>query len=87
MARRRLISLACGSGEGQNGAGENVRAALHLISRGEAPLGIVYATDAHADPNVKVLDGFLEGTHPPIIYPVAETAARRTRIRKLSSLI
>jgi molybdate transport system substrate-binding protein len=54
---------------------ENVRAALQLVSRGEAPLGIVYATDAHADPKVKVLDTFPEGTHPPIIYPAAEIAA------------
>lgn len=52
---------------------ENVRAALTLVSRGEAPLGIVYATDARSDPNVKVLDIFPEDTHPPIIYPVAET--------------
>jgi molybdate transport system substrate-binding protein len=50
---------------------ENVRAALTLVSRGEAPLGIVYATDAKADAKVKVLDTFPEKTHPPIIYPVA----------------
>jgi molybdate transport system substrate-binding protein len=54
---------------------ENVRAALALVSRGEAPLGIVYATDAKADPKVKVLDTFPDGTHPPIIYPAAITAA------------
>jgi molybdate transport system substrate-binding protein len=48
-----------------------VRAALTLVSRGEAPLGIVYATDAKADAKVKVLDTFPEKTHPPIIYPVA----------------
>ncbi|MGC2410329.1 MAG: molybdate ABC transporter substrate-binding protein [Methyloceanibacter sp.] len=54
---------------------ENVRAALVLVSRSEAPLGIVYATDAKADPNVKVLDIFPEDTHPPIVYPVAIMAA------------
>jgi molybdate transport system substrate-binding protein len=54
---------------------ENVRAALVLVSRSEAPLGIVYATDAKADPNVKVLDIFPEDTHPPIVYPVAVMAA------------
>ena len=54
---------------------ENVRAALQLVSRGETPLGIVYATDAKADPNVKVLDVFPESTHPPILYPAAEVAA------------
>jgi molybdate transport system substrate-binding protein len=58
--------------------GENVRAALALVSRGEAPLGIVYATDAEADPKVKVLGAFPEETHPPILYPAAETAASRS---------
>jgi molybdate transport system substrate-binding protein len=53
---------------------ENVRAALALVSRGEAPLGIVYGTDAKADLNVKVLDTFPAGTHPPIIYPAAVLA-------------
>jgi molybdate transport system substrate-binding protein len=52
---------------------ENVRAALALVSRGEAPLGIVYATDARADPGVKVVATFPEDTHPPILYPVALT--------------
>jgi molybdate transport system substrate-binding protein len=53
---------------------ENVRAALLLVSRGEAPLGIVYQTDAAAEPNVKVVGTFPEDTHPPIIYPIALTA-------------
>jgi molybdate transport system substrate-binding protein len=52
---------------------ENVRAALLLVSRGEAPLGIVYQTDATADPNVKIVGTFPEDTHPPIIYPIALT--------------
>lgn len=52
---------------------DNVRAALVLVSRGEAPLGIVYGTDAAADPNVKVVGVFPEDTHPPIVYPVAIT--------------
>ena len=52
-------------------AAENVRAALALVSRGEAPLGIVYQTDAAADPNVRIVGTFPENTHPPIIYPVA----------------
>jgi molybdate transport system substrate-binding protein len=52
---------------------DNVRAALLLVSRGEAPLGIVYATDAAADPQVKVVATFPEDAHPPIIYPVAVT--------------
>lgn len=52
---------------------ESVRAALVLVSRGEAPLGIVYATDAAADPGVKVVATFPADTHPPIVYPVAVT--------------
>lgn len=50
---------------------ENVRAALLLVSRGEAPMGIVYQTDAAADAGVKVVGVFPEDTHPPIIYPIA----------------
>ena len=50
---------------------ENARAALLLVSRGEAPLGIVYATDAAADANVKVLATFAQELHPPIVYPAA----------------
>jgi molybdate transport system substrate-binding protein len=52
---------------------ESVRAALLLVSRGEAPLGIVYQTDAAADPNVKIVATFPADSHPPIIYPVALT--------------
>jgi molybdate transport system substrate-binding protein len=54
---------------------ENVRAALLLVARGEAPAGIVYRTDAAAEPGVKILDAFPENTHPPIVYPVALTAS------------
>ncbi len=50
---------------------ENVRAALALVSRGEAPMGIVYATDAAADDAVTVVATFPRESHPPIIYPVA----------------
>ena len=53
---------------------DNVRAALLLVSRDEAPLGIVYQTDAAADPNVKIVGIFPEDSHPPIIYPIALTA-------------
>jgi molybdate transport system substrate-binding protein len=55
-------------------AAENVRAALVLVSRGEAPLGIVYKTDAAADSKVRIVGLFPENTHPPIVYPVAITA-------------
>lgn len=50
---------------------DNVRAALLLVARDEAPLGIVYTTEAAAEPRVKVIATFPEETHPPIIYPVA----------------
>jgi molybdate transport system substrate-binding protein len=50
---------------------ENVRVALAYVSRGEAPLGIVYATDALAEPRVRVVDTFPEDSHLPIRYPVA----------------
>jgi molybdate transport system substrate-binding protein len=50
---------------------ENVRAALAFVARGEAPLGIVYRTDALAEKRVRIVDVFPESTHPPIKYPVA----------------
>lgn len=50
---------------------DNVRAALALVARGEAPLGIVYATDAKAEPKVRIVDIFPDATHPPIVYPAA----------------
>ena len=53
---------------------ENVRAALALVALGEAPLGIVYATDAAAEPAVRTVGVFPEDTHPPIVYPAAATA-------------
>jgi molybdate transport system substrate-binding protein len=53
---------------------ENVRAALKLVAAGEAPLGIVYQTDAVADASVRIVDQFPETTHLPIVYPVAVTA-------------
>jgi molybdate transport system substrate-binding protein len=52
---------------------ENVRAALALVSLREAPLGIVYQTDAASDPSVKIVASFPEDSHPPIIYPIALT--------------
>ncbi len=50
---------------------ENVRSALLLVSRGEAPYGIVYQTDAIADPGVRIVGTFPEDSHPPIVYPIA----------------
>jgi molybdate transport system substrate-binding protein len=53
---------------------ENVRVALTLVARGEAPLGIVYETDAKVEPNVKIIGVFPADSHPSIIYPAALTA-------------
>ena len=52
---------------------ENVRAALALVARGEAPLGIVYETDANAEPKTRIVARFDPALHPPIVYPVALT--------------
>ncbi|HHY03479.1 MAG TPA: molybdate ABC transporter substrate-binding protein [Paracoccus sp.] len=50
---------------------DNVRAALALVATGEAPYGIVYATDAAAEPKVHVVGTFLADSHEPVVYPVA----------------
>lgn len=52
---------------------ENVRAALHLVALGEAPLGIVYASDAVAETGVSVIGTFPSESHQPIVYPAALT--------------
>lgn len=54
---------------------EDVRSALLLVSRGETPLGIVYATDAAADKGVRIVAAFPEDSHPPIVYPAAVLAS------------
>ena len=61
---------------------DNVRAALLLVSRAEAPLGIVYKTDAAADPEVKVVGTFPADSHPAIIYPVALTTESKSEDAK-----
>ena len=56
---------------------ENVRAALTLVARGEAALGIVYATDAKVEPGVKVVGTFPADSHPAIVYPLAATTTAK----------
>ncbi len=58
---------------------ENVRAALALVGRGEAPFGIVYATDARADRGVRVVGVFPRSSHAPISYPIATLATSTSR--------
>lgn len=75
-AKTALTSLGVWpSVEGKLAQADNVRAALLLVSRGEAPFGIVYQTDAASDKKVKIVGVFPEGSHAPIIYPVALTTA------------
>ena len=57
---------------------DNVRAALALVATGEAPYGIVYATDAAAEDDVSVVATFPADSHPPIVYPAAELTNRDT---------
>jgi molybdate transport system substrate-binding protein len=53
---------------------DNVRAALQFVARGEAPLGIVYETDARVEKKVRIVAAFPATSHPPIIYPAAATS-------------
>ena len=56
---------------------DNVRAALLLVARSEAVLGIVYSTDAKVEPGVKIVGTFPASSHPAIIYPVAATTTAK----------
>jgi molybdate transport system substrate-binding protein len=60
---------------------DNVRSAMMFVARGEAPLGIVYATDARVEPQVRVVDTFPQTTHAPITYPAAATRGSRQEAR------
>lgn len=61
---------------------EDVRAALTLVERGEAPFGIVYATDAAISNKVRIVGTFPEDTHPPVVYPAAIVAGKDTAVSK-----
>ncbi len=65
---------------------ENVRATLAFVARGETPIGIVYATDAKVEPKVKIVGTFPDGSHPPVVYPVAATSATAASLKYLDFL-
>jgi molybdate transport system substrate-binding protein len=66
---------------------ENVRVALEYVSRGEAPYGIVYETDAKVDPSVRVMGIFPENSHPPIVYPAALTRTASPQAKELMTFL
>jgi molybdate transport system substrate-binding protein len=61
---------------------DNVRTALNFVALGEAPLGIVYATDARGNSKVRVVDTFPASAHERITYPAAVTAVAGTEARR-----
>lgn len=74
-AKQALIKMKAWDGvSGRLAQAENVRAAMAFVARGESPLGIVYATDAKAEPKVRVVATFADNSHDAIIYPVARVA-------------
>ena len=77
-AKEALTNLKLwGSVEAKLAPTADVRAALTLVSRGEAPFGIVYETDAKVDTNVRIVSVFPEDSHKPIVYPVAMVKTSR----------
>jgi molybdate transport system substrate-binding protein len=66
---------------------DSVRSALAFVDRGEAPLGIVYETDALIDKKVRVVDVFPENTHLPIVYPIALTNASKSEAAQFVAFI
>ena len=65
--------------QGKIARAENVRAAMALVERGEAPFGIVYATDARASARVRIIGTFPANSHPAITYPIAILKASTNR--------
>jgi molybdate transport system substrate-binding protein len=77
-ARAALVNLGVwGAVAGRLAPADNVRVALEYVAHGQAPLGIVYETDALAEKRVRVVAVFPEDTHPPITYPIALTTKAR----------
>lgn len=75
-AKQSLVALGSWDAlEGHLAQAENVRAALAFVALGEAPLGIVYATDAQVEPRVRVVAVLPDDTHEAIVYPLARASA------------
>jgi molybdate transport system substrate-binding protein len=66
---------------------DSVRSALAFVDRGEAPLGIVYETDAMIDKHVRVVDVFPATSHAPIVYPIALTTTAKADAAKFVAYI
>jgi molybdate transport system substrate-binding protein len=66
---------------------DNVRSALLFVARGEAPLGVVYETDARVEPKVKTVAVFPAASHPKIVYPLAATAQAGSSARRFADFL
>ena len=88
-AKASLTSLGVwGSIESRIVSADNVRAALNFVAKGEAPLGVVYRSDAVSEPAVRVVDTFPDSSHAPIVYPAAIVTDHDTpAARKLLDLL
>jgi molybdate transport system substrate-binding protein len=87
-ARASLTALGVWDSVANRLAGaENVRLALKYVARGDAPLGIVYTTDAMSEPQVRIAGTFPDATHAPIVYPVALTVSAKPLAREFLSYL
>ena len=69
-------------GAGVRAGGDDLSGAQAFVARGETPIGIVYETDAKVEPKVKIVGVFPDGSHPPVVYPVAATTTAKADAMK-----